>query len=141
ILRATTRGGGAEYLFHDEERVDWDTGTYSLQCGRRADSLKLWFLWRMYGTEGLIERTESLLSLAQYARDEVLKRKNFKLYHYHFLNICFQVLAPEGRCINEYTQEIRQRLVAKGQAMVNYAERPDGTIFFRLVIPNHHTKK
>lgn len=141
ILRATTRGGGGEYLFHDEERVEWDTGTYSLQCGRRADSLKLWFLWRMYGTEGLIKRAESLLDLAQYAKEEVLKRKCFKLYHANFLNVCFQVVAPEGVCINEYTHEIRQRLVTKGQAMVNYAERPDGTIFFRLVLPNHHTKR
>jgi len=141
ILRATTRGGGAEYLFHDEDRFEWDTGTYSLQCGRRADSLKLWFLWRMYGTDGLIKRTEYLMDLAQYAKEEVVKRKKFKLYHAHFLNVCFQVVPPEGQCINEYTQAIRQRVVTKGLAMVNYAERPDGTIFFRLVLPNYHTKK
>jgi len=141
ILRATTRGGGGEYLFHDEERVDWDTGTYSLQCGRRADCLKLWFLWRIHGTEGLIERTEALLDLARYAKEEVQKRECFKLYHANFLNVCFQTVPKNGESINEYTQEIRKRLVNKGLAMVNYAERPDGTIFFRLVLPNHHTKR
>lgn len=141
ILRATTRGGGGEYLFHDEERVDWDTGTYSLQCGRRADCLKLWFLWRIHGTQGLMERTEALLDLARYAKEEVQKRKCFKLYHANFLNICFQTVPKNGECINEYTQEIRKRLVNKGLAMVNYAERPDGTIFLRLVLPNHHTKR
>src|SRR5690606_15100292 len=45
ILRDTDRGGGSEYLFREYENSQWDTGTYSLQCGRRADVLKLWFLW------------------------------------------------------------------------------------------------
>ena len=141
ILRATTRGGGAEYLFHDQERVDWDSGTYSLQCGRRGDALKLWFLWRMHGTEGLIERTERLMDLARYAKEAIKKRECFKLYHANFLNVCFQVIPTGEQNINEFTQEVRGRLVAKGSAMVNYAERPDGTIFFRLVLPNHHTTK
>lgn len=141
ILRATTRGGGAEYLFHDEERFEWDTGTYSLQCGRRSDALKLWFLWRAYGTEGLMARTEQLLDLAEYAVGEIKKRKSFKLYHANYLNICFQVLPQDGSNINEHTQKVRQNLISKGLAMVNYAERPDGTIFFRLVLPNHKTTK
>lgn len=141
ILRSTTRGGGAEYLFHDEERFEWDTGTYSLQCGRRADALKLWFLWRAYGTKGLMERTDRLFELAEYAKQQVLKRKSFKLYHANYLNICFQVIPEDGSNINEHTQKVRQKLISKGMAMVNYAERPDGTIFFRLVLPNHKTTK
>lgn len=141
ILRATTRGGGGEYLFHEEDRVNWDSGTYSLQCGRRADALKLWFLWRAYGTEGLIKRTENLFTLAEYAKSEVIKRDRFVLFHANFLNICFQVKPLDGTSINEYTEETRRRLLHKGMAMVNYAERPDGTIFFRLVLPNHHTTK
>lgn len=141
ILRATTRGGGAEYLFHEEDRNNWDTGTYSLQCGRRADALKLWFLWRAYGSEGLMERTENLMKLAEYAKAEVLKRESFVLFHANFLNVCFQVRPLDGSCINEFTEATRRRLIYKGMAMVNYAERPDGSIFFRLVLPNHNTTK
>jgi hypothetical protein len=32
-------------------------------------------------------------------------------------------------------------MMKEGKAMVNYAQRPDGTIFFRLVFPNHQTEK
>lgn len=142
ILRNTTRGGGAEYLFHDYENSEWDTGTYSLQCGRRADALKLWMLWRFYGTEGLIKRTDHLLDLAAYAEAEIKNDSRFELIHSHYLNVCFQVKPRHKQeNINSFTLKIREKLIQEGRAMVNYAKRADGTIFFRLVFPNHQTEK
>ncbi|MCM2351488.1 MAG: aminotransferase class V-fold PLP-dependent enzyme [Bacteriovoracaceae bacterium] len=142
ILKDTNRGGGAEYLFHEYDNSEWDTGTYSLQCGRRADALKLWLLWRAHGTEGLIKRTEHLLELAQYATKEISSNARFKLIHSHYLNVCFQVHARHDQeNINSFTLRIRKELVQEGRALVNYAQRADGTIFFRLVFPNHQTQK
>jgi glutamate/tyrosine decarboxylase-like PLP-dependent enzyme len=142
ILRNTTRGGGAEYLFHDYENSEWDTGTYSLQCGRRADALKLWMLWRFYGTDGLIKRTDHLLDLASFAVEEIKKDPRLSLIHAHYLNVCFQVLPRHHQeNINSFTLKIREKLVQEGRAMVNYAKRADGTIFFRLVFPNHQTQR
>lgn len=142
ILRNTNRGGGSEYLFHEYDNSEWDTGTYSLQCGRRADVLKFWLLWRLHGTEGLINRTEHLFDLAQYAKSEILKNPRFKLVHANYLNVCFQVHARHDQeNINSFTLKVRKALVKDGKAMVNYAQRPDGTIFFRLVFPNHQTEK
>lgn len=142
ILKNTNRGGGSEYLFHEYDNSEWDMGTYSLQCGRRADALKLWFLWRYHGTEGLIQRTEHLLDLASYATQEIRKEPRFKLFHSHYLNVCFQVgsLGAQENT-NSFTLKVRQELLSSGRAMVNYAERPDGTTFFRLVFPNHGTTK
>ncbi len=142
ILKNTNRGGGAEYLFHEYDNSDWDTGTYSLQCGRRADILKFWLLWRYHGTDGLIERTEHLFELANYAQEEILKNPRLKLVHASYLNVCFQV-HPKNSAdnINSFTLRVRKALVKEGRAMVNYAERADGTIFFRLVFPNHQTQK
>ncbi|MES2529003.1 MAG: pyridoxal-dependent decarboxylase [Bdellovibrionota bacterium] len=142
ILRATNRGGGAEYLFHEFDNSDWDTGTYSLQCGRRADALKLWLLWRSQGTDGLMKRTEHLLDLATFAAHEVSLDARMTLIHHHYLNVCFQVKplrTPEN--VNSFTLKVRKELLASGRAMVNYAERADGTIFLRLVFPNHLTEK
>lgn len=142
ILRSTNRGGGAEYLFHEFDNSDWDTGTYSLQCGRRADALKLWLLWRSQGTNGLIKRTEHLLDLAKFAAHEVAQHPRMNLVHANYLNVCFQVRplrTPEN--INAFTLKVRKELLASGKAMVNYAERADGTIFLRLVFPNHLTQK
>jgi glutamate/tyrosine decarboxylase-like PLP-dependent enzyme len=141
ILRNTNRGGGAEYLFHEYDNSEWDTGTYSLQCGRRADALKIWLLWRSLGTQGLIARTESLLSLSRLAVEEIAKNPRFKLVHANYLNVCFQVVPRKAETnINEFTKQVRYALVQEGKAMVNYAERADGTIFFRLVFPNHNTR-
>lgn len=142
ILRSTNRGGGSEYLFHEYDNSEWDTGTYSLQCGRRADALKVWMLWRRHGTKGLIKRTEHLLELAQFATKEIEQHPRLKLIHAHYLNVCFQVHSFRDReNINSFTLKVRKALLASGKAMVNYAERTDGTIFFRLVFPNHLTKK
>lgn len=142
ILKNTNRGGGSEYLFHEYDNSEWDTGTYSLQCGRRADALKLWMLWRSHGTEGLIKRTEHLLDLARFAAQEIDHHPRLKLIHAHYLNVCFQVY-PQGdeEEINAYTLKVRAELLKHGLAMVNYAQRSDGTIFFRLVFPNHLTQK
>jgi glutamate/tyrosine decarboxylase-like PLP-dependent enzyme len=142
ILKTTNRGGGAEYLFHEYDNSEWDTGTYSLQCGRRADILKFWLLWRAHGTEGLIKRTEHLFDLADYAVKEIKANPRFKLIHANYLNVCFQVHARHDQeNINSFTLKVRKALVKEGRAMVNYAQRADGTIFFRLVFPNHQTER
>lgn len=142
ILRSTNRGGGAEYLFHEFDNSDWDTGTYSLQCGRRADALKLWLLWRSHGTDGLIARTEHLLDLAKFASHEIAANPRMVLVHSHYLNVCFQVKPLRtSENLNTFTHKVRKQLLASGKAMVNYAERADGTIFLRLVFPNHQTQK
>ncbi|HXH74130.1 MAG TPA: pyridoxal-dependent decarboxylase [Bacteriovoracaceae bacterium] len=142
LLKNANRGGGSEYLFHEYDNSQWDTGTYSLQCGRRADALKLWLLWRSHGTNGLIQRTEHLLDLAGYATKEITKNIRFKLIHSNYLNVCFQVHSFRDReNINSFTLKVRGELVKEGKALVNYAQRADGTIFFRLVFPNHQTQR
>ena len=142
LLRNTNRGGGSEYLFHEYDNSEWDTGTYSLQCGRRADILKFWLLWRAHGTEGLIKRTEHLFDLAKYATEEVKANPRFKLIQSSYLNVCFQVHSRHNQeNISSFTLRVREALVKEGRAMVNYAQRPDGTIFFRLVFPNHQTQR
>lgn len=142
ILKTTNRGGGSEYLFHEYDNSEWDTGTYSLQCGRRADVLKFWLLWRAHGTEGLVKRTDHLFDLADYAVKEISANPRFKLIHANYLNVCFQVHARHDQeNINSFTLKVRKALVKEGKAMVNYAQRADGTIFFRLVFPNHQTQR
>jgi hypothetical protein len=129
-LKNTNRGGGSEYLFHEYDNSEWDTGTYSLQCGRRA-----------HGTEGLIQRTEHLFDLAEYARLIVEKNPRFKFVSSNYLNLCFQVVPFRSKMdVNTFTLNVRKSLVKEGKSLVNYAKRSDGTIFFRLVFLNHQTQ-
>ncbi|KAA8492843.1 Acidic amino acid decarboxylase GADL1 [Porphyridium purpureum] len=83
---------GAEYLFHaDHPETAYDSGDNSLQCGRRADVVKLWLSWKRYGTRGLRERVNNAISLALYCADRIQQK------HTRFLlvvcpvsfNVCF----------------------------------------------------
>ncbi len=82
------------------------------------------------------------MDLAKFAAHEISSNPRFELVHSHYLNVCFQVKPLRSReNINSFTLKVRKELLASGRAMVNYAERADGTIFFRLVFPNHLTQK
>ena len=140
MLKQTNQGGGAEYIFHDYDNSDWDTGTYSLQCGRKPDILKLWLLWKSRGDEGLAKIIDHLFELSSYAKSKIEKNPRLKMISSQYLNNCFQVLPPnEFMDINQFTLKVRTHLVQSGKALVNYVELPNKTIFFRLVAANNQT--
>jgi len=140
MLKQTNQGGGSEYLFHDYDNSDWDTGTYSLQCGRRADILKLWLLWKSRGDKGLEAMINHLFDLSEYIKQKILSNPRLKVISSQYLNNCFQVLPlNELTDKNEFTLNVRTDLVRRGVALINYVERPDKTTFFRVVTANNQT--
>ena len=142
MLKQTNQGGGNEYIFHDYDNSDWDTGTYSLQCGRKPDIFKLWLLWKSRGDEGMAKIIDHLFDLASYAKNKIETHSRFKLISSQYLNNCFQILPPnEFIDINQYTLKVRTNLVQRGKALVNYVELPNKTIFFRLVAANNQTTR
>lgn len=64
----------AEYLFHKHEASDYDLGDKSLQCGRRADALKLWLSWKRHGIAGFEQRIDTAYDNAAYIAAEIKKR-------------------------------------------------------------------
>ena len=52
-LNACCSGGGGEYLFHADENAAYNLGERSIQCGRRADALKVWLSWKAIGNQRL----------------------------------------------------------------------------------------
>ncbi len=140
MLKQTNQGGGNEYIFHDYDNSDWDTGTYSLQCGRRPDIFKLWLLWKSRGDAGMAQIIDHLFEISDYAKNKIESHPRFKLVSSQYLNNCFQILPPnEFIDINQYTLKVRTNLVQRGKALVNYVEQPNKTIFFRLVAANNQT--
>lgn len=65
---AATLDEAADYLFQSGDD-DLDPGHRSLQCGRRADALKVWAAWRRLGDRGLAERVDRQLALARRAAE------------------------------------------------------------------------
>ena len=54
-----------EYLKTEVDEIAVNYMDYGIQLGRRFRSLKLWFIFRYYGTEGLREILKHHLQLAK----------------------------------------------------------------------------
>lgn len=171
--RANTLPAG--YLFHNEdtELVQngdshaseleaespevWDLADLTLQCGRRADSLKLFLGWTYYGTEGYEQQIDSACEVAAHLASLVEQSPNFILVSENAppcLQVCFyyapgkEFVYPRGVVSNEdqraknnskVTEQITHAIVPKG-FMVDFAP-PSGDEdavgngkFFRCVV-------
>ena len=69
ILKAAN-SSGAKYLFDGRKNgAECDLGDSSYTCGRKPDAIKLWALWKYYGSQGIgrmVERkADSLLLFAR----------------------------------------------------------------------------
>ena len=68
-LLAAANKAGASYLFQpDKNNADSDLGDKTLTCGRRADAVKAWFMWKARGDAGLAARHDHAMALLDYAQ-------------------------------------------------------------------------
>lgn len=146
LLQANS--ASATYLFQKDKFYDpkWDVGDKYLQCGRRADVLKLWLMWQAKGTTGLEKHVDTLYSNAEYFTELIQKREGFKLVldKPEFVNICFWYIPPSLRShqddedyhekLNKVAPKIKERMIKSGSMMITY--QPLGKLpnFFRLVL-------
>lgn len=175
--RANTLPAG--YLFHNDDpepvvngkpddqtdlRVDspevWDLADLTLQCGRRADSLKLFLSWTYYGSEGYERRIDEACDVAAYLATLIANHPDFILVSENpppCLQVCFYYApgkqfmyqrghegftseAERGARNSKVTEEIARAIVHKG-FMVDFAP-PSGDNeedvgkgkFFRCVV-------
>ena len=138
ILKQTNYGGGTDYIFHEHAYENMDTGTKSIQCGRRVDALKVWLTWKFYGRTGY----ENLINQVFRNRDcavELIKNGNkFRLiYDPQFLNVCFGVIpAKKIEEYNDFIFAIRKRVVDEGKYLVNHSLLKSGEACIRLIVSN-----
>ncbi|KAF3914614.1 hypothetical protein AA313_de0201198 [Arthrobotrys entomopaga] len=102
--RANTLRAG--YLFHDtdesetgEWREPYDLADLTLQCGRRGDSLKVFFAWQYYGLKGYERMIERAHNVAKHMVNIIQQHGDFKLVSTNpppCLQVCFYY-APGGR--------------------------------------------
>ncbi|MGH1467786.1 MAG: pyridoxal phosphate-dependent decarboxylase family protein [Bdellovibrionales bacterium] len=146
VLRGANSGGGTKYIFHndDEEAVNYDTGTYAIQCGRKVDSLPVWFQWKMGGTEQFVNKASELYELASWAVEFVSnKPAEYKLLlSPEYMNICFQILPGDDKIdVGEFNRKVRARLMERGNFMVNFSSTEKDGAFFRLVLSHWGLKQ
>lgn len=164
----------AGYLFHNEDTANgdgheaeldvdspevWDLADLTLQCGRRADSLKLFLGWTYYGSEGYEQQIDNACDIAAHLATLVSKNPNFILVSENAppcLQVCFyyapgkefvysresDIVSNEekrGKNNSKVTEQITHAIVSKG-FMVDFAP-PSGDEnavgsgkFFRCVV-------
>lgn len=131
----------AGYLFHDNANGEiWDLADLTLQCGRRADSLKLALAWQYYGSDGFEGQVDHAFDVAEHLFNLVRDCPNLELV-FPELPSCLQVCfywSPGGKissdpAVNtEKTAMIVHKLIPRG-FMVDYAPGSKGS-FFRVVV-------
>ena len=158
-------GNGQEESISDLEPDPpevWDLADLTLQCGRRADSLKLFLSWTYYGSEGYERQINSACDVAAYLATIIAKSPNLILVSGNpppCLQVCFyygprkQLVFPANQQIggdrlsdaerekrnSKITEEIAKDLVKKG-FMVDFAPPGGGDEvagqgkFFRCVV-------
>ncbi len=125
-----------EYLFHDHEFKDYDLGKSSIQCGRRADVLKLWFSWKFFGDSGYEDRINKLFKLTEYAQAVVKKSARLELVATpQSVTICFRYIPDRDTNIDQLNLMLRDQLMKTGKIMINYSYYKD-QVTIRLVVIN-----
>ena len=117
---------------------------YGIQLGRRFRSLKLWFVMRYFGQEGLIERIREHCRLARLFASWVEESKNFELLApVPFALVCFRATPPTTRQFlnmeqhekfyDEVNEKIMNEINASGAAYLSHTKL-NGKFTLRLSV-------
>ncbi|HEX7151975.1 MAG TPA: aminotransferase class I/II-fold pyridoxal phosphate-dependent enzyme [Thermoanaerobaculia bacterium] len=104
----------APYLFH-AERAGQNLGEMTIQCSKRADSIKLWLALKAYGPAAFAEALERVTSLTRYLHARVASSDDFEAMHVPQFNIfCFRRRGAD----DETNARLREELIRGGNAWI-----------------------
>ncbi|XP_011693364.1 PREDICTED: aromatic-L-amino-acid decarboxylase-like isoform X2 [Wasmannia auropunctata] len=99
------------YLAHDNEGLVPDYRNWQIALGRRFRSLKLWFVMRIYGVQGLQEHIRNTIKLAKLFETYVRSDDRFEIVTEVVMGlVCFRIKGD-----NSLTKELLDRLQARKQ--------------------------
>lgn len=143
----------ASYLFQKDKfySTELDVGDKYLQCGRRPDVVKFWFMWQAKGTSGFENHVDHLMTLSALFKEEVCKRDGFELVADPcFINVCFWYIPPSLRNqhtsynyaerLNKIAPKLKEKMTKRGSLMINYQPLRERPNFFRFVTQNSGLK-
>lgn len=107
---------------------------YGIQLGRRFRSLKLWFVMRYFGQEGLIERIREHCRLARLFANWVDDSENFEmLAPVPFALCCFRACPKNVEDLDALNEKIMNEINASGEAYLSHTKL-DGKFTLRLSV-------
>ena len=137
-----------EYLATPEEGRDGGFGgrnlmDYGISLGRRMRALKLWFVLRYYGSEGLAERIRQHVRMAHWLRGRIVITPGWELSApVPMATVCFRHL-PSGVLdeaqLAEHNRRIMARVNQSGMAFISHAALGERLVL-RAAIGNIRTQ-
>lgn len=111
-----------EFLKTNEENVK-NGMDYGIQLGRRFRALKLWFVIRYFGREGLIARLREHCRLARLFASWVDDSENFELLApVPFALVCFRACPTGIADLNALNEKIMNEINASGEAYLSHTK-------------------
>ena len=107
---------------------------YGIQLGRRFRALKLWFVMRYFGREGLIDRIREHCRLARLFASWVEESENFEmLAPVPFALVCFRACPAGVDDLDALNERIMNDINASGEAYLSHTKL-DGKFTLRLSV-------
>ncbi len=103
-----------------------DLMDYSFQLGRRFRAIKLWFVFRYFGTEGIAERIREHVRLAREFVSRVEAHPCLELLApVNFSTICFRVHPPgvtDENVLERLNSEVLEKVNAGGEVFISHTK-------------------
>jgi len=132
-----------EFILHADEESGRNFMEYGLQLGRRFRALKLWFVLRYYGAEGIREHLRRHIALAQEFASWVEAEPDWEILAPHpFSVVCFRYrpssLSESG--IETLNAKILENVNATGEVFLSHTKVRE-RYALRLAIGNLQTTR
>lgn len=125
-----------EYLKTNKDAEVDNLMDYGIQLGRRFRSLKLWFIIRYFGVEGLTDRIKHHIELAQEFAGWIDNENDFeRMAPVPFSTVCFRY-NPGNKTeseLNELNEKLLEEINASGKIFLSHTKL-DGKFVIRLTI-------
>ncbi len=128
-----------EYLKTNEDDLVNNYRDWGIQLGRRFRALKLWFVIRDFGLEGLQERIRSHISYAKWLEEKIRSENDFFLLApVNFNLVCFHY-KPENSCdpekVNLLNEQLLEKVNSAGNIYLSHTKL-NGVFTLRMAIAN-----
>ncbi|MGB9836690.1 MAG: pyridoxal phosphate-dependent decarboxylase family protein [Candidatus Saccharicenans sp.] len=131
-----------EYLKTGVDAVVKNFRDWGIQLGRRFRALKLWFVIRDYGVEGIKKIIRRHIHLAELFRDELKQDRRFEiLAPVYFSLVCFRLNdgRPEEE-LNALNQRLLEAINSTGRVFLTHTTL-NGKYTLRLVVGQRTTEE
>ncbi|CAN5228379.1 pyridoxal-dependent decarboxylase [soil metagenome] len=124
----------AEYLKTSDESTVKNGMDYGIQLGRRFRALKLWFVIRYFGSDGLVERIREHCRLAALFTSWVEASEDFEMMApVPFALVCFRACPNGVTDLDSLNLQIMNDINASGEAYLSHTKL-NGKVVLRLSV-------